>query len=414
MMLTSLRSCGSAAALMLCLHVHLVLGASMKVTSFDGPVTKEELHSFSNYIATLQPAKDNVGNNWAQGHSGEETKAMGLVYQISGQQPVLDNMLRYCDAVLSERNDIAPKPVGQHKIWTGDIAPVWPNDPSTKVIITGGEQGDPVGHLASCANLILRNKALYNQVVTIGDKNHYGKTYLERAKTYVTQADKAMSGHILSRLLDLSNGNKMYFAKGSPYKGGQAVPWNQQMMFNYAFQNLVAAHTILGDNPALVSKYKSIMTANLKWFFTGGGSTIEKSKKGNPIYVWNYAMDQNNMEDSNHASLDINGFYRAFVDGNWAITAEQMKPFANVLIDVMTLGNGKYAGTTDGKCASGNGICTNYIRSGFLLVSEFRPDQYKAIMGANFKEGGTTGKIDIFSRFLWAKHRRATAKQQTL
>ncbi|KFZ11812.1 hypothetical protein V501_04553 [Pseudogymnoascus sp. VKM F-4519 (FW-2642)] len=410
MMLTSLRSCGSAAALMFCLHVHLVLGASMKVTSFDGPVTKEELDSFSTYIATLQPAKDNVGNSWAQGHSGEETKAMGVVYQISGQQPVLDKMLSYCDAVLSERNDIAAKPVGQHKIWTGDIAPVWPNDPSTKVIITGGEQGDPVGHLASCANLILGNKALYNQAVTIGDKNHYGKTYLERAKTYLTQADKSMSGHILPRLLDLSNGNKMYFSKDSPYKGGQAVPWNQQMMFNYAFQNLVAAHTILGDNPALVSKYKSIMTANLKWFFTGGGSTIKKSKKGNPIYVWNYAMDQNNVEDSNHASLDINGFYRAYVDGNWAITAEQMKPFANVLIDVMTLGNSQYAGTTDGKCASGNGICTNYIRSGFLLVSEFRPDQYKAIMGADFKEGGTVGKVDLFSRFLLVKHRRATAK----
>ncbi|OBT86178.1 hypothetical protein VE02_05770 [Pseudogymnoascus sp. 03VT05] len=410
MMVASLRSCGSAAALVFCLHVHLILGASIKVTSFDGPVTKEELDSFSNYVATLQPAKDNVGNNWAQGHSGEETKAMGIVYQISGRQPVLDKMLSYCDAVLSERNDIAAKPVGQHKIWTGDIAPVWPNDPSTKVIITGGEQGDPVGHLASCANLILGNKALYSQAVTIGDKNHYGRTYLERAQTYLTQADKAMSGHILSRLLDLSNGNKMYFAKGSPYKGGQAVPWNQQMMFNYAFQNLVAAHTILGDNPALVSKYKSIMAANLKWFFTGGGSTTKKSKQGNPIYVWNYAMDQNNVEDSNHASLDINGFYRAFVDGNWAITAEQMKPFANVLIDVMTLGNGQYAGTTDGKCASGNGICTNYIRSGFLLVSEFRPDQYKAMMGADFKEGGTIGKVDLFSRFLLVKHRRATAK----
>lgn len=70
----------------------------------------------------------------------------------------------------------------------GDIAPVWPNHPSTKVIITGGEQGDPVGHLASYTNLTLQNKALYNQAVTIGHNNHYGKTYLERAKTYATQA----------------------------------------------------------------------------------------------------------------------------------------------------------------------------------------------------------------------------------
>ncbi|OBT65224.1 hypothetical protein VE03_04788 [Pseudogymnoascus sp. 23342-1-I1] len=382
----------------------------MKVTSFDGPVTNEELNSFNDYVASLQPAKDNIGNNWAQGHSGEETKAMGLVYQISGLQPVLDTMIRYCDAVLSERNDIAPKPVGQHKIWTGDIAPVWPNDISTEDISTGGEQGDPVGHLASCANIILRNETLHNRTVTIGDKNHYGKTYFERAKTYVTQADKAMTGHILSRLLDLSNGNKMYFAKDSPYKGGKSVPWNQQMMFNYAFQNLVTAHTILGDNPALASKYKNIMSASLKLFFTGGGSETKKSKKGNPIYVWDYAIDQKNVEDSNHASLDIAGFYRAFADGNWAISAEQMRPFANVLIDVMTLGKANYAGTVDGKCGSENSKCTPNIRSGFLLLTEFRPDQYKEIVGADLKEGGTTSKVDIFSRFLWAKDRRATSK----
>lgn len=379
----------------------------MTVTSFDGRVTNEELQSFNKYITSLQPATDNIGNNWAQGHSGEETKAMGLVYQIAGQQETLDNMLRYCDAVLSERNDIAHAPVGQHKIWTGDIAPAWPNNITGDVISTGGEQGDPVGHLANCANLILQNQTLHNQAVTIGDKYHYGRTYLERAKTYVSQADKAMAGHILSRLLDLSNSNRMYFAKDSPYMGGKPVPWNQQMMFNYGFQNLVAAHSILGDNPnGLVTKYKTIMAASLEWFFTGGGSQTKKSKKGNPIYVWGYASGAR-VEDSNHASLDVAGFYRSFADGRWLITPDRMKPFANVLVDVMTLGKGKYAGTVDGNCGDGHGACTDYIRSGFLLLSEFRPDQYKAIVGADLSEGGTTGKIDVFSRFLWTKNRRA-------
>lgn len=379
----------------------------MKVTSFDGHVTTEEVKSFNDYIATLEPAKDNIGNNWAQKNSGEQTKAMGLVYQIAGQQSTLDNMLRFCDAVLSERNDLAPAPVGQHKIWSGDIAPVWPNNLTAKPIYTGGEQGDPVGHLASCAYLILQNKSLYGQKVTIGDRYHYGATYLERAKTYVKQADVTMTMHILPRLLDLSKGNKMYFAKDAPYKGGTPVPWNQQMMFNYAFQNLVAAHGILGDNASLLATYKNVMAANLKWFFSGGGSQTKKSKKGNPIYVWNYAVGTSNVEDSNHGSLDVAGFYRAYADGNWGITPDQMKPFANVLIDVMTLGNGNYAGRTDGQSGSGNSAPTNYIRSGFLLVAEFRPDQYKAMMGADLKEGGTTTRIDIFSRFLWAKNQRA-------
>ncbi|TQV94702.1 proteophosphoglycan ppg4 protein [Cordyceps javanica] len=395
------------AALAICTRLGVNAAASMKVSSFDGPVTTEELQSFNSYIATLEPAQDNVGNQWAQGHSGEQTKAMGLVYSISGQQAVLDNMLRFCDAVLSERNDLAKAPVGQHKIWTGDVAPVWPNSVDASPVSTGGEQGDPVGHLAHCAHLILKDTKLYGKSVAIGDKYHYGKTYLERAKTYVKQADKAMTGHILSRLLDISRGNKMYFAKDSPYKGGTPVPWNQQMMFNYAFQNLVAAHGILGDNPELAARYRSIMAANLDWFFAGGGSETKKSKKGSTVYDWDYAFGQG-VEDVNHGSLDVAGFHRAYTDdGDWNVTSTQMKTLANTFVDVMRLGGGKYAGTVQGGCGQGHSSCIDYVRSGFLLMAQFRPDAYHDMMAADLKEGGSTSKADIFSRFLFVKNARS-------
>ncbi|OAA74239.1 hypothetical protein ISF_01140 [Cordyceps fumosorosea ARSEF 2679] len=382
----------------------------MKVNSFNGPVTQDELQSFSSYVATLQPATNNIGNQWAQGHSGEETKAMGLVYSISGQQDVLDNMLRYCDAVLSQRNDLAKAPNGQYRIWTGDIAPVWPKNVDTKPISTGGEQGDPVGHLASCAHLILKNTKLYGKTVAIGDKYGYGKTYLERAKTYVKQADKAMTGHILSRLLDVSRGNKMYFAKDSPYKGGTPVPWNQQMMFTYAFQNLVAAHALLGDNSDLTSKYRAIMAANLDWFFNGGGAEAKKSKKGSTVYDWDYAFGQG-VEDVNHGSLDVAGFHRAYTDGSWNVTTTQMTTLANTFVDVMRLGGGKYAGTVEGGCGDGHASCINYVRSGFLLMAQFRPDAYRDMMVADLKEGGTTTKTDVFSRFLWVKNARSESSK---
>ena len=51
----------------------------MVVSSFTGPVTRSEIASFKAYIATLAPAADNIGNNWAQGTSGEQLKAMGMV-----------------------------------------------------------------------------------------------------------------------------------------------------------------------------------------------------------------------------------------------------------------------------------------------------------------------------------------------
>ncbi|KAI8956884.1 hypothetical protein F5Y11DRAFT_341606 [Daldinia sp. FL1419] len=386
--------------------------AQMKVSSFDGPVTKEELKSFNDYVAKLKPAPDNKGNQWVQGHSGEQTKAMGLVFQMAGQRETLDSMLRFCDAVLSERNDLAKAPLGQRKIWTGGVDPCWPNNFDQKPIQTGGGEGDPVGHLASCAYLILKTDKLHNNKVTVGDPHKYGATYLERAKTYLTQADFSMSNHILKRLLDLSNENKMYFAKDSPYMGGQAVPWNQQMMFNYAFMNLVNAHKILNDNPKLLNKYKSILEASIDWFFHGGGVQTKQSKKGSTVYDWGYTITKKSGEDSNHGALDVAGFYRTYIDGGYGIAADQMKPFANMFVDVMTLGNKKYAGTVDGRTdGTGHSSPMKYVRSGYLFLAEFRPDAYKSMMSADLEVGGKgTGSTDGFSRFLWVKNQRAKAK----
>ncbi|KAL7620613.1 hypothetical protein AAE478_009608 [Parahypoxylon ruwenzoriense] len=354
--------------------------AQMKVSSFDGDITKEELESFNDFVATLQP-----------GHSEEQTKAIGLVYQLASQQTTLDQMLRFCDAVLSQRNDMAKVPTGQHNIWTGRIDPVWPNDVTKTPIQTSGEQGDPVGHLASCAYLILKTDSLHNQKVTIGDPHKYGATYMDRARTYLKEADFAMN---------LSNGNKMYFAKDAPYMGGKPVPWNQQMMFNYAFLNLCNAHRLLGDNAQLIGKYKSIIVASLDLFFHGGGVQTKKSSKGNPIYDWGYTLPKKSGQDSNHGSLDVAGFYSTYIDGNYGITADRMKPFANMFVDVMTPGNKKWAGSVDGKSGDGHASATNYIRSGYLFFAEFRPDAYKDMMSADLTVGKTTKSADQFSRFL--------------
>ena len=84
-----------------------------------------------------------------------------------------------------------------------------------------------------------------------------------------------------------------------------------------------------------------------------------------------------------------------------------MTPFANTFVDVMSLGPRLYAGRVNGTSGSGHSASTTYIRSGYLFLAEFRPDAYRAMMGADLTEGRTTGSIDQFSRFLWVKNRRA-------
>lgn len=390
--------------LIACTHPHARAQSTMSIDSFDGAPTANEINSFVSYVTAQTPAANNIGNGWAQGTSGEDVKAMGMVYEITQNTAILDQMIRFCDTVLSERDDLAPSPTGQIVIWTGRIDPVWPNTTTTP-IGTGGEQGDPVGHLGNCARLILQTPSIWNNTVTIGDPNGYGTTYLARAKTYVAGGDAAISGHILKSELDLSNSDHQYFASADPYKGGTPVPWNQQMMFNYAFQNLAIDHDILGDNPTLAAQYHKIVQDSINWFFSSG-VTSYTDNAGNIAYSWGYAMPSTTKEDNNHGSLDVNGFYRAYITGEYGITPAMLTPFGNTFNDVMTLGPGDYSGVIDGTTGSGNSASTDYIRSGWLLTADFLPADYETMVGADFTAGGTTTNADRFSKFLWLKNKR--------
>src|SRR5579884_3123254 len=81
--------------------------AQLTIDSFDGPVTQNEITSFRSFVQTLTPPSSNSGNAWSQGGGGEQGRAMGLVYEATGDVGILDQEIRFCDAVLSERNDLA-------------------------------------------------------------------------------------------------------------------------------------------------------------------------------------------------------------------------------------------------------------------------------------------------------------------
>src|SRR4051812_21924399 len=104
----------------------------MKVDTLDGPVTKAETDSLIAYITAMQPAPSNEKNAWSYGTSGQAVRALGLLHQLKHDpriaRQIADQMVRFCDAQLAARNDLAPAPIGQHMIWTGRVDPAWPND----------------------------------------------------------------------------------------------------------------------------------------------------------------------------------------------------------------------------------------------------------------------------------------------
>ncbi|WP_323122888.1 hypothetical protein [Burkholderia alba] len=383
--------------------------AGMLVQSLEGPVKDAEIQSFVDFAQTLRPGLGNVGNEWAQGRSGENLKAMSLVYDMAPRKEILDRMVSFCDTLLSQRNDILPAPAGHRVIWTGRVDPVWPNDPDAHPIQTGGEQGDPVGHLASCARQILKTPALYDQGVSGGDPFHFGATYLDRARRYVVEADKTVDQHILRSLLTLDGSGHMIFSDASPYKSGKPVPWNQQMMFDYGFLNLAQAHELLKDDPQRVQRYDQIVKANLDWFMNDG-LTRYADKRGRTAFDWGYTMPDVSGEDGNHGNLDVAGFYRLSQSGRYNVGIDWMAPMANTVMDVLRLGDRRFAGRLNGTTGDGNSKGTNYLRSGYLFLALLQPDAYATMMGDGGIQVGSTGDIGAYSRFLWVKYRRAGGK----
>ncbi len=354
----------------------------MSVKSLDGPVTKEEIQSFIDYIKTLKPQLTNNDNEWVQGKSGESLKAMSLVYDIAPREEILNKMLSFCDALLS----IGKKKADGQVTWKGG----------------GGAQGDVVGHLANCAKQILKTKAIYKKVAP-GDG---GKTYLDKAKHYLAVAEQSTDQNILGSLLQQRNDNHMFFSKKSSYKPGEEVPWNQQMMFNYAFVNLAQAYELLGNAKDKVRRYDKIVQSNIDWFFKDG--VTDRKVKNRLVYDWGYAMPQKTGEDSNHGSLDVAGLYRLYQSGRYEIDAKHFVPIANTIMDVVRLGNRHYAGRLNGTSSGGNSADTNRLRSGFMFMALFRPDAYQQMMAdAGIMKGGSTDRIDVYSRFLWVKQQRS-------
>ena len=80
--------CNSRIVLRICLciisNLVYVYPTGMSIDSFTGPPTTNEINSFIWYIKSIEPVTwlntTNMANEYAQGHSGEAIKAMGLMY----------------------------------------------------------------------------------------------------------------------------------------------------------------------------------------------------------------------------------------------------------------------------------------------------------------------------------------------
>jgi len=382
----------------------------MIIESLSGPITKNEIDAFKNYMANWETPKPNSGNGWVFGNPGKAIEACGLMYEATHDKAILDKMILLCDDALSGRNDLLPASKGGQLIcWTGKIEPVWPSSaPGVSPAGAGVEQGATLAHMAYCARLILQTPAIWAEKVSIGDPNNFGNTYKERALKYIAEGDYVMDNWIIPHFIRTNDKNRYYFP-GSPntYKPNEAAPWNQAWLLTDGFTRLAMCHQVLNDDALRLGKYITIAKSNIDWFIATAIPT--RSAIGSECRVYPYSIAQpRGMEDTNHFAYDSEGLVIAYNSGFYGLKMSDLLPFANTYIDVVlgTIKDGKFAGRIDGTTGTGHGGGDNFVRDEYIYWAEIRPDAYQTIGNIEIKTNKIASSPQIAARLLWEKYRR--------
>ncbi len=365
--------------------------AEMLIEKTDAPATTNELAAFKAFLKTQPTSDNNVGNDWVYGSAGKCTESLGMVYEITRDREILDQMIRFADDALACRNN----PTNGRIIWTGKRELCWPNKAENVEDgkYSGSENGDVVAHIGYCAQLILQTPAIWTNAVAIGDSRGYGKTYKERALTYVREMDKTIDSFILPNFVTTNlqyrwPQSDLYRALGSRYTNapGNPIPWNQQTMLSGGFLRLADCHKILNDDSSRVKNYHAIVQTNMDWFLS---DLHPYERDGHTVYDWGYSAGRKS-EDVPHGGYDIWGLCRAYEHGDFGIPKTTITNFANTLRYVVYDSTNKnfhmrVDGTNVKKTARAS------VAASWALLSVYFPNNelYKIVARANSKPAQT-------------------------
>jgi MYXO-CTERM domain-containing protein len=391
------RSCGNVAlTLVLLASATGPAAAQYRVDGLQGPVQPEEIQAFKQTMKAKLAAPDpngpfnvNVGNrrnNYVYGLTADAVEGLLAVYEISGDQELMDQLIWFTDQMLLHRNDRFRKWV----TFTGKVEPCWPNAPEDMVQsqwYCGTEVGDVVGHIAAVALMIVKNPALWPRPVPGPDPLQLGGTYLERARGYLRECrltiDTFLTPHFVNpetrRFIWPVHPNYGDGSEKSIRARGKTVPWNQNTMLANGYLNVAEALERLGEEPATVAAYDAIVKAFTDGFFA---KITRYTVMDQPVYNWSYASDDTGPmyrynEDMGHGGYDFWGIYKAFARGKAGITREQMVPFANTLKYVIVRPDGAAtANRVNGAGPDRGGLGSTWIYGAFV-----RPDLYQTIAG---------------------------------
>jgi hypothetical protein len=374
----------------------------MTLQGLNGPVTATEVNSFKGFMAgESPPAGQTYDNSLADATAGMEAEALGLMYEVTNDPALLNQMILYVDQFLALRNDTNYGQV----MWDGNRDPVWLTKASNSAYAgyAGCENNDIVGHIAFCAKLILESPWLWGASVPDGDPHTNGATYFQRAQTYIAQMDLIQDVYMVKWFINPNNYQIVAPASPAWTAEGQSVnAYNRQMMFLNGFQRLSECHQLLGDNPARVTEYDGIVRAAINIFIA---SLQPYNTNGVPVYNWTYAPGSGGSEDNTlHSTYDIWGTTRAWASGRYGLANVTMIPFANTLQYVMNVSTNHISYYVNG--TSSPNSPRNFIYPGWIPIANFGPSTFAIMANMDIAQGSQASTAIYDAMILWVKNAR--------
>jgi hypothetical protein len=390
-----------ALAAVLGLFASTARGQSLAIDGLTGPITAHEIDAFKAFMKTRTPPPNTWGvagehNALADGAAGRDMEAMGLMVEVTHDRDILDRLIFFADTIVAMRNDL---PGGEHRVmWTGNVDMVWPPEPpgTTGATYAGGENGDTIAHIAYAALLILRDPTLWNLTVPDADPHHYGATYLARAKTYAARCAEANDEYSAKYFVQPTT-NLIRDPTNWPAGFHTMEAINIQMMLDGGFQRDAEIHEILADDPARVARYDTIVKTSVRECLNGmkhpyvaGGHTVTK--------WFYYPWDTTHVESVGHAGYDVQGLWRASKRATYGIAIDELKPIADTLSYVISLGGGMFSGDV-----LGGGTPQNYMLGEWTPVGQWNDTAYALMASADVASGRYAHTPHITAAILWMK-----------
>ena len=385
--------------------------ARMVLEGLEGDVTTNEYNSYINAINNFpSPPTNNINNFLVYDRlGGSRLHGMQTFFSFSHDRRAMDVAIVWSDAFLHARND----PVNGRIVWTGNRELCWPNketNDEAHVLYSGAENGDVIEHIVNTARLILEQPSLWS-LETPPDTYGFGKTYLERAKTYVNECQKSAETTIVPWYVRKTrDGYRLIHPESKVYwkycESAGPVPWNQQQCIIGGLLRLAQCHRLLNDGNTNIAYYEKITGDAADWFFSNAKLV---SVNGTNCYDWGYVFvkdPEEHREDTGHSFYDVY-VLRAY-DANLGPSRVQMQRLINTALFVINRGSNRFGGYVNGVTNQYRAE-REYLNYGWIEMSVLDRRLYLLTGNAVLASREYIFNDSVEAAVLYAKHYWATA-----